>query len=539
MGNTPPIPRLGIPALKLHDAGNGFRNMPYPLGKVGTTIMWPCSLAFGATWDDTLIGQVAAAIGREYRGKGSNLILGPSVQVQRVARNGRNFEYMSGEDPYLGARLAAAYVRGVQSEGVIACLKHFGFNEQETRRMDGNSVVDERTAWELYYPPFESGVAAGAGSVMCSYNKVNGTHACANEELLIRDLKLKMGFRGFVMTDWWALHDRPEAAVVRGLDQEMPGAGAETFFYAAALEALEQAGGGEYKGYLGLPKERLYMEPAARILAAAFKMHLMERPSCTPGTDCVEAIESDQRSKANNDLARRVATESVILLQNDGVLPLRAESGLKTVALIGHALAARSWSTAEIGMAGDYYSGGGSGHCYVSDEQLATPLDRIQQRAASLNWKILTSLSHNVTEALAVARQADVSIILAATTAEEGKDRESLNLDDNANELIAAVAKDGRPTVVLAQVPGAVLMPWREDVSAIALMFLGGEHTGSAWASVLFGDVSPSGKLPVVIPISDEATIQPGLEGDVPYSEGLFTSYRAEDAAAKSAFPFG
>eukprot|EP00971_Amphidinium_carterae_P275833 5473251-Amphidinium_carterae.1 len=132
---------------------------------------------------------------------------------------------MGGEDPYLGARMAVAYVRAVQREGLVACLKHWAFNEQETERNSVNSLVDERTAWELYYPPFEAGIAAGAGAVMCSYNRVNGTYACSNPELLSRDLKARMGFKGFIVSDWWAVQEPAELAIPSGLDVEMPGAG--------------------------------------------------------------------------------------------------------------------------------------------------------------------------------------------------------------------------------------------------------------------------------------------------------------------------
>ncbi|CAE7748857.1 bglB [Symbiodinium sp. CCMP2456] len=538
MGNLPPIPRLGVPPLKLHDAGNGFRNMPGPQGKAGSTVMWPCSLALGASWDVKLVQEVAAEIGREYRGKGSNLILGPSVQVQRVARNGRNFEYMSGEDPYLGAKLSAAYVKGVQGQGVMACLKHFAFNEQETNRMTESSVVDERTAWELYYPPFEAGIAAGAGSVMCSYNRVNGTYACANEELLTRDLKQKMGFKGFVMTDWWALHDPAEMSVVRGLDMEMPGAGAETFLFADKLEAMEEHMGGVFKGYANLKREDLYKEPARRILTAAHKMRFFEDvPSCTPGLDCAGPIYSDQRSTKNLALARRAVRESIVLLQNKGsLLPLTANAKL---ALIGEAWVAPSRSTEELGMFGDYYSGGGSGHCYLPADRFKTPHMTVTAYTDAHDIYTTSSLSNNVTEALSVVWEADIIVVLAATTAEESRDRPSLHLDNGADELVDALSKVGKPIVVLVQAPGTVVLPWREAVDAVALMFLGGEFTGAGWARLLFGEVSPSGKLPLMIPKHEKYTIEPGQEPDVVYGEGLFTSYRAPSASEAAAFPFG
>mmetsp|Transcript_88318 Transcript_88318/g.189669 ORF Transcript_88318/g.189669 Transcript_88318/m.189669 type:complete len:890 (+) Transcript_88318:86-2755(+) len=538
MGNTPEMPRLGIPALKEHDAGNGFRNMPGPIGKPDTTVMWPSSLAFGATWDPPLVERVAAAIGREYRGKGSNVILGPSVQVQRVPLNGRNFEYMSGEDPYLGAKLSYAYVTGVQREGVIATLKHYAFNEQETNRNGGNSVVDERTAWEIYYPPFEAGVAAGAGAIMCSYNKVNGTHSCSNEELLGRDLKQKMGFRGFVMSDWWALHDEPGMSVVRGFDQEMPGAGGDTYFYPDKLELMEKSKGGSFKGFIDLPRDKLYMDPAFRILSAMHKMHAFERPGCRLGSDCALAIDSEQRGSDNIALALETLEKSVMLLTNDGILPIKATSGPKTIAIIGGAAAAPSMSTADVGMGGDYYSGGGSGHCYVKQDLLATPLKGLEKRARELGFSIVSSPSNNVTEGLSAARNSDIAIVVAATTAEESNDRRSLNLDFEADALISAVKKE-KPTVVLVQAPGVVLMPWRDEVNAIAMMFLGGEHTGTAWASVVFGDISPQGKLPIMIPKLETSTVPPGQGADHVYSEGLFTSYRSKTAAQDAAFPFG
>eukprot|EP00406_Dinophysis_acuminata_P081807 CAMPEP_0179246514 /NCGR_PEP_ID=MMETSP0797-20121207/19134_1 /TAXON_ID=47934 /ORGANISM="Dinophysis acuminata, Strain DAEP01" /LENGTH=900 /DNA_ID=CAMNT_0020954107 /DNA_START=1 /DNA_END=2703 /DNA_ORIENTATION=+ len=539
MGNTAPIPHLGVPPLKLHDAGNGFRNMPWPLGVTGTTIMWPSSLAMGATWDVDLVERAAEAIGREYRGKGANVILGPSVQVHRTARNGRNFEYMSGEDPYLGAKLTFHYVRGVQREGVMACLKHYGFNDQETNRNWQNSIVDERTAWEIYYPPFEAGVEAGAGSVMCSYNVVNGTYACSNEELLARDLKGKMGFRGFVMSDWWALQEPAASSTVRGFDQEMPGAGGKTWLYHDKLDELEQSKGGNYSGHLGLDKDKLYDDPALRVLAATWKLRLHERPGCIPGRDCVPAIDSDQRTPENQAVAQQLTTQSVMLLQNDGVLPIKASNGVKTVALIGFEINAPSKTSGEVGMTGDFYSGGGSGHCFIRPDQLTTVLDRFLERAASDDIKLLHSDSNSIPQAEEIVTEADVAVVLVSASAGESIDRDDLHVSMFGDDLVRAVAKKAKRTVVMVQSPGIVLMPWRDEVAAVAMMFLGGEYSAHAWASVIFGDVSPSGRLPIVIPKTAADVIEPGTETDVKYDETLFSSYRARNAKETSAFPFG
>ena len=201
VGNTDPIRRLGIPALKMQDSHNGFRATDS--GELGTTTQWPCVLAMASSWDLALVSRVASAIGREFRGKGANVMLGPAVNVQRTARGGRNFEYLSGEDPYLGARLAETFVKSVQGEGVMTVVKHFAFNEQETNREQVDASVDQRTAWELYYPPFEAAIKAGAGAMMCAYNRVNGTYACENDAILRHDLKSSMGFQGFVFLIGW------------------------------------------------------------------------------------------------------------------------------------------------------------------------------------------------------------------------------------------------------------------------------------------------------------------------------------------------
>ena len=266
-------------------------------------------------------------------------------------------------------------------------------------------------------------------------------------------------------------------------------------------------------------------------------MRLFEAPACTPGQDCVEPIHSEQRSSSNLALARRSVRESIVLLQNrNSLLPLLS---VKRLALVGDAWVAPSLSTEQLGMLGDYYSGGGSGHCYLPPERFKTPYMTVTAYAEANDIYTTSSLSNNATEALSVVWEADVIVVLAATTAEESRDRASLHLDNGADALIEALSKVGKPVVVLVQAPGTVVLPWRESVDSIALMFLGGEFTGAGWTRLLFGDVSPSGKLPLMIPKHESHTIEPGNEPDVPYSEGLFTSYRAPSAAETAAFPFG
>ena len=217
VGSMYAIPRLGIPSIKMQDAGQGFRTIG--ARNVGRVTAWPCLLAVAATWDTQLTRRFAAALGAEFKAKGANVILGPSVNVHHVARNGRNAEYLSGEDPALGAALATAYVQGVQSAGVAATAKHFVLNSQETHRNSESSDVSDRALWEVYYPPFEAAVRAGAAAFMCSYNRVNGTHACGDAHILIDHLRDSMGFDGFVMSDWWAIHDVDAAK--NGVDQNL------------------------------------------------------------------------------------------------------------------------------------------------------------------------------------------------------------------------------------------------------------------------------------------------------------------------------
>ncbi|CAK0877237.1 unnamed protein product, partial [Prorocentrum cordatum] len=239
VGNTAPIPELGIPSLNMQDAASGFRT--YWTELVGTVTCWPSLLSMAATWDPDAVEMYAQAVGEEFKGKGANGILGPSVDVHRVARNGRNFEYLSGEDPYLGSVLAKAYVRGVQSQGVFAVMKHWIFNSQETNRDYQSSIVDDKTAWELYYPPFQAAVDAGVSAAMCSYNRIGGQYSCANEKTLQTVLKDQMGFKGFIQTDWWAAKAMGMPA---GLDQEMPGShgggpGSDVFFTPEGLASQD------------------------------------------------------------------------------------------------------------------------------------------------------------------------------------------------------------------------------------------------------------------------------------------------------------
>eukprot|EP00439_Symbiodinium_sp_Y106_P014751 s2108_g2.t1 len=268
VGNTDPVPRKGIPSLNLQDNGQGYRTVQ-PV-QIGQATSFPSTLAVAATWDESLGRAWGEALGKEFLTKGANVLLGPALNVHRVARGGRNVEYLSGESPYLGARLVKGYIEGVHSQNVLTVMKHFITNNQETNRNTVNSIVDDRTLWEVYYPPFVASVEAGCLQAMCSYNLVNGDHACSNPDILLRDLKESMNYQGAVMSDWWALHSFSAA---EGLDMEMPGNSIEG-------NPLNQA----YftpNNTAELSMEKL-QDMAARILIGVVRYGLMERPACTP-----------------------------------------------------------------------------------------------------------------------------------------------------------------------------------------------------------------------------------------------------------------
>jgi beta-glucosidase len=508
VGNIPAVAGK-FSGLNMQDAGNGYRTNLEEI--VGTVTVWPSALSLGATWDRQIAHSTGVALGKEFKGKGANVILGPSINVHRYARGGRNFEYLSGDDPTLGAKLAYQWVDGVQSQNVIACGKHFAGNQQETERDNYNSKVDDKTAFELYFPPYQSAIDAGVGSFMCSYNKWNGEHACSSSDLLNNKLKGAMGFQGFVMSDWGAAYDQAD----RGLDMDM-----------------------RMVGDTGNPSsqsEDVLDNTATRIIAATLKT----------GADwlsCTGACESQQRTQVTNDehaeLATAAAAASVVLLKNDGVLPFG--SSVKSIAVVGEVATADPFdSNHGAWNVGDYYSGGGSGHMTPSSSQLVKTMDGLKARASKSGISVIESASNDQGAARNAASQADVVVVVVGASSSESADRDSLDVDNDGNGLINACTEAGKPVVVLMQIPGVVLTPWRDSVSAAAAMFLGGQGTGDAWARVLFGDVAPSGRLPVQFPASESDTIPVVGGGDATYSEGMKTSYRNKDIVPAFAFGHG
>jgi beta-glucosidase len=342
IGNTAAIPRLGVPSIGLEDGPSGVADW-----QVNVTT-WPSSMTMAASWDTALMGKYGAACGREQRGKGFQVMLGPGVNLARVPVGGRNFEYL-GEDPSLASQMAAAEVRGIQSEGVVACAKHWADNNQEGPHHNGrlitSSVVSDRANFEMYYKPFEAAVEAGTGSVMCSYNLVNGTYSCENKHTLTGHLKNKLNFSGWVVSDWGADHGSV-ASLNAGMDQTMSGG----FNNATTKSILAGA----------VPAARVD-DALRRILTPLFSVGVFDRKDYGNKN-------SDVRTKAHNDLNLEFATASTVLLKNEGgILPLGPTF-------------ARGGKLAKVGVVGDDQNvkGGGSGSVWST--HIVTPTEGLISR---------------------------------------------------------------------------------------------------------------------------------------------------------------
>ncbi len=649
--DTVGVPRLHIPGLRMTDGPVGVR--------VGQATAFPAGTLLAATFDPALVERVGAAIARETKGHGKNVILGPAVNIARTALCGRNFEYY-GEDPELAARTAVAYIKGVQSQGVVATVKHFAANNQETERMSVSAEVDARALYEIYLPAFEAAVKqAGVWAVMCAYNRVNGVYACENPGLLDRTLRRDWGFRGLVMSDWGATHS-VTPAMRAGLDLEMPQA--VHYTPAAIRRALDK-------------KE---IEPAVldemvrRQLRAIAALKLGEDASEHP-----EAIDTLEHRALNREAAR----SGFVLLKNDNnILPLD-RSKIRRIAVVGprgglvdggggsaHVSATHKVSLVDAlrealgskvrvdfapgeitpdglepipasvlappaghtgqGLLGEYFVGkecagtpklvrvdptvdfhwelGSPGPGLPEDEffvrwtgTLTPPksglyalalrsddgsrlyldgklviddwgdhpptlkiaqMELVGGKAHDLRLEYFEGIIGASVELLwqradkdpfrrvaEVARGADIVIAAVGDgmgDETEGLDRPSLSLPGRQDEIVRAAAAVNPKIVVITASGAAITMPWLAQVRAVLHGWFPGQEAGAAFTDVLFGDVSPSGKLPVTFPkrLEDEPAFGnfPGTNGKVAYQEGILVGYRWYDTRkVEPLFPFG
>jgi beta-glucosidase len=524
---VPPLPRLGIPALQITNGPSGAGPGGTRPQAQATALPAPISLA--ATWDLDLARLNGATIGTESRDLGNALVEAPTINIARVPQNGRTFEGY-GEDPYLVSQISINNIVGMQNQGVIANVKHFAANNQETNRMTVNEEIDERALREIYLPAFEASVKeAHVGSLMCAYPRVNGTYCCENDFLLNQLLKKEWGFSGFVTSDFGAVHsDVPSATA--GLDLEMP---TGKYFGDDELKAALQSG--------QLPMS-VIDDKLIRRFSTMIRFGVFDHPP----------VPQPIPAKEDGAIARRLAEEGMVLLKNDAALLPLDPAHLKSFAVIGPA-AVKAVT-----------GGGGSSH--VAPLYTVDPVDGIRARAGS-KVQVEYSDGGDLSQAAALARASDVTVVMVGDIDTEGRDH-PISLSANQDSLVAAVAAANPRTIVVVKSGSAVLMPWVDRVQAVLEAWYPGEEDGNAVAAVLFGDFNPAGKLPITFPKNLEdvpantAEQYPGIlpagapsEGhevqiakkDVPapagvahYTEGVFVGYRHYDAKGIAPlFPFG
>ncbi|MCQ2433106.1 MAG: glycoside hydrolase family 3 C-terminal domain-containing protein, partial [Clostridia bacterium] len=505
--HTKALPDHVVLSIMMSDGPHGLRCHAAEADMIGINesipaTCFPTAVTAGATWNRELYAAEGAAIGREGLAAGVSVVLGPGVNIKRNPLGGRNFEYLS-EDPYLAGRMAAAFIKGQQSSGASSSLKHFAVNSQEYKRQNGDSQLDERTFREIYLPAFETAVREGRpGTVMCSYNKINGTHASDDKRLLTDILRNEWGFDGMVVTDWGAMNDRI-AGFRAGCDLNMPGG--SHYMEKAVLEAVRA----------GKLDEAYIDASVTRILELVEKSMKCEKP----------VVDWD----AHHALARQVAEQGAVLLKNeDAVLPVKAED----MVLIGHMASLIR------------YQGSGSSHINP------TKLVSITQAMPDVPYVLCGDENGNVTaEELAEAARAAgshkvpvVVVGLPDSYESEAFDRENMCLPDGHNALVEAVAEANPDTVVVLLGGSAMELPWADKGKAILYMGLAGQAGGEAAANLLTGRANPSGKLTESWPYSYQDVISKDTFGqkNTEYREGIYVGYRYYEKAGKAVrYPFG
>lgn len=524
---THAAPSADIPSLFLSDGPHGLRKQEGAQDCMGIAesrpaTCFPTASALACSFDPELVERVGAAIGEEARRQGVDVVLGPGVNIKRHPLCGRNFEYFS-EDPVVSGELGAAMVRGIQSRGVGACLKHFAANSQEHARMVSDSVVDERTLRELYLAPFEHVVRhARPWSVMTAYNKLNGVYCSEHEWLLREVLRGEWGFDGAVVSDWGAMSSSV-ASVRAGLDLCMPGPRrdhARALVEAVRSGELEEGGVNEAASHI----ERL----ARRVKACQAEGSIGGAPALS--------LTDEEFYRAHADLAREAAAQSAVLLKNDGVLPLNPDA---KVAVIGAFARMPRYQ--------------GSGSSRINPKIIDNIWYRLEQRGVAAEYAdgcdptTGDADERQLLEAETLAARSDVAVVVAGLPARyesEGFDRKLMVMPRGMRELIDRICAANPRTVVVLQGGAPMEMPWRDSPAAILLMYLSGCQGGGAAVDVLVGDVNPSGKLaetwPVDLAQTALGTTYPDMDNEVLYREGPFVGYRYYDAVGvEPAFPFG
>lgn len=515
---TVALPKLDIPALFLSDGPTGLRKQSGSGDHLGLnasvpSTCYPTAATIANSWDLDLAETIGKFLGDEALEQEIDVILGPGLNTKRSPLCGRNFEYFS-EDPYLSGKMAAAYIKGIQENGVSACPKHFAANSQELRRMANNSVVDERALREIYLTGFEIAVKeAKPKSIMTAYNRLNGVYANESHYLLREVLRDEWGFDGFVVSDWGGSNDHVEG-VKNGSHLEMPGTG-----NAGALEIVEAVES-------GVLDETILDERVDELVTAILDIHNQKQSKQVKTT-----------AKQRNAFARKAAAQSIVLLKNNQeTLPLKQ---LEKVAIIGDFANASRYQ--------------GAGSSLVNPTEVDTIIEAVQEydlemtgfaRGYDRKNKMDNTL---VTEASTVASKSDIILLFMGLTEiseVEGLDREHMKLPQNQEVLLHELAKLNKKIVVVLSGGSAIEMPWLEKVDAVIHCYLGGQAGAHGALDVLTGKVNPSGKLNETYPISYSDTpaayYYPGKEYDAEYRESIFVGYRYYDTVQKDVlFPFG
>lgn len=552
LGFIPGVPRLGIPDLQMTDCVEGVSGAGIK-GRYATAL--PSAEAMAAAWDPVLSYEIGTMIGHEVRALGYNMSLGSGINMIREPRDGRTFEY-KGEDPLLAGTLAGQELKAEKALHIITDLKHYAVNDQDAGRTTANSIIDKRAMRESDLLAFQIALKdSGAGAIMCSYNRINGIYGCENPYTLSDVLKGDFGFKGFVVSDWGATESTTKAALA-GLDVEMPGNDSFGEPLKKAVEAGE------------VPTDRLN-DMVHRVLRTEFDAGVVDDPPQPDSPDVTRGFE----------VAQKTEERGAVLLKNAGsILPL-SSSSIRSIAVIG--------GHADVGV----ISGGGSSQVSPAGGNAVPPppeilknplasfmLIQVYHRSAPLKG-IEEKAPHAVVKfdsgsdpaaAAALAKTAQVAIVFAVQHESEGLDLKNLSLPDNQDALIEAVAAANPHTIVVLETGGPVLMPWVDKVAAVVEAWYPGIRGSEAIANLLFGDVNPSGRLPLTFPKNETDLPHPvhvdppkvdaehpapklaGFPGliamamvtsppfDVHYDEGLKVGYKWYDAENKPVlFPFG
>ena len=536
--HTNEIERLNIPNIMMADGPNGLRietkndrigDLETPQSK--TAVCFPTESTLANSWDEGLVNEVSKAIGNAAKNAGVNILLGPGVNIKRSPLCGRNFEYFS-EDPYLAGKLGIAYVKGVQENGVGVCVKHFAVNNQEYNRRLIDVIIDERTLKEIYLKAFEMIVKeAKPYSIMGAYNKINGKYCCDNKELINNTLYNDWNFDGIVITDWSAEDNRVEG-IKAGTAIEMPADRAN--IKEQIIEAVKS----------GRLDEDVLDKVVDRILTTIYKLvkDANRVNNVEDGNMEINAIVDEEYKNAADELemehniALKAAEESVVLLKNeDDILPIKN----KKIALIGNFAK------------NPRYQGAGSSK--VNSYKVENAYDSFISLGYDIDYAKGYELGNSNNkyelqkEAIEVAKRNDTVLVFAGLTEleeAEGLDRNSLDIPENQNELIAEIAKVNRNVIVVLTNGAQILMPWKDSVKGIITGYLGGEAGAKAIVNCIVGKVNPNGKLAETYPLKIEDTPCynnfPGTDVLVEYKESVYVGYRYYDTVNKDVlFPFG